>query len=212
MIITIDGPVASGKSSVARALSQHLDIYYLYTGLLYRSVAHVLATTDETLDDLSFISCISYSYQDDKPQLLYGEQDITKHLAHESLSQQASIVSANPHVRTALLPLQHQVGKTFDLVADGRDCGSVVFPHAPYKFYLTASIDVRAQRLLSDTKRGGVVQTLYGAIEEITARDKRDMEREVAPLRVPEGGVTIDNSDMSIEKTVQQMLAHITCS
>ncbi len=212
MIITIDGPVASGKSSLARELSQHLGIYYLYTGLLYRSVAHILATTDASLDDLSFISQISYSYHDGKPCLLFGKSDITKFLSHESLSGQASIVSANPAVREALLPLQQKVGECFDVVADGRDCGSVVFPHAPFKFYLTASIAVRAKRLLGDAKRGGVVQTLDDAKREIAARDKRDMEREVAPLRVPQGAVMIDNSDMTIAQTLQEMLAHITCT
>ena len=109
------------------------------------------------------------------------------------------------------MPLQHQAGKTFDLVADGRDCGSVVFPHAAYKFYLTASLEVRANRLLHDATRGGVVQSFEDAKKDIERRDKRDMERTVAPLRIPEGGVTIDNSNATIEETVQQMLAHITC-
>ena len=203
-IITIDGPVASGKSTAAQLLSQQLGYYYLYTGLLYRSVAYLQEHLGE---DLSCIPKLSYSYANGKPRLCYAGSDITAHLSLESLSSHASKISTNPHVRAALLPIQHNVAKKFKIIADGRDCGSVVFPHAPFKFYLTASLDVRAQRLLQDKQRN--MANSAAARESIIARDKRDMEREVAPLRVPEGAITIDNSNMTIEETVQEMLRHI---
>lgn len=237
MIITIDGPVASGKSSVAKRLAEELKMYYLYTGLFYRAVAYILLKKIEeergekgsfpiveecAFEDfvkklgpehLDFAKNIFYDYRKDgdesQPHLFYLSEDITKKLFLSSLDQYASIVSAQKNVRDVLLDLQRDVAARYDIVADGRDCGTVVFPDADYKFYLTADVETRAQRLMSDKTRGELKRDLEKVKAEVEARDKRDQEREVAPLKVPETAVIIDNSSMTLEETVSKFLSHI---
>lgn len=236
MIITIDGPVASGKSSVAKVLARELNIYYLYTGLLYRAVAFVFlkklkdkqkykdeVITDEIFElnvksleskDLEFIKAICYDYgkneAESRPYIFYQEKDITQDLYDISLEQFASIISANKFVRHALLDLQRDIAKRYDIVADGRDCGSVVFPDADYKFYLTASSDVRAQRLMLDESRGKIERNLEKVKAELEQRDKRDSEREVAPLTIPENAIVIDNSKLTLELTIDKFLQSLS--
>lgn len=224
MIITIDGPVASGKSSVAQALATHMGFYYLYTGLLYRAFAYLLKKKYDTEisqfltcvgpcvvqpADLVMIAGIEYGYVDGKPHITIYGTAVADELYHHDIDQLASIVSANKDVREALLPLQRQIGKKYDIIADGRDCGSVVFPDADYKFYLTASVDVRAERVMNDAKRKNGDVDAVKIRQEIEARDQRDMQREVAPLRVPEGAIVIDNSLLTLEETLDAFLDYI---
>ena len=224
MIITIDGPAASGKSWVAQALASRLGCYYLYTGLLYRAFAYLLknkygAQISQIVtcigpcvvqeDDLALIESIDYSYDDGKPQITIDGRNVTEELYHTDVDQLASIISANKIVRERLLPLQRRDGKKYDIVADGRDCGSVVFPDADYKFYLTASLDVRAKRLVSDAKRKNGDMNVEKIREELEVRDQRDTQREVAPLRVPEGATVIDNSALTKDDTLQEFLHYI---
>jgi cytidylate kinase len=207
MIITIDGPVASGKSSVAKILAKELNMYYLYTGMLYRAVAHVLLQEKHTQDDLSWIKNISYTYQNSKPHVFFNNEEITDKLNHFSLDKKASIVSADKNVRAALLDLQRDIAKENDVIADGRDCGSVVFPNADFKFYLTASVDARAKRVMSDPARGERVKDIEEIKKEIEERDKRDSERDVAPLSIPKNAIVVDSSNLTFDETVQEFLS-----
>ncbi|QQR49283.1 (d)CMP kinase [bacterium] len=224
MIITIDGPVASGKSSVAQALATRMGFYYLYTGLLYRAFAYLLkkkydAEISQFLTcvgpcvvqpaDLMMTAGIDYAYVDGKPRITIYGSAVVDELYHHDIDQLASIVSANKAVREALLPLQRHIGKRYDIIADGRDCGSVVFPDADYKFYLTASVDVRAQRVLNDAKRKNGDIDAAKIRQELEARDQRDMNREVAPLRIPEGAIVIDNSTLTFKETLDAFLQNI---
>lgn len=214
MIITIDGPVASGKSSVARSLAQKLDFYYLNTGFLYRGVAYILQQKNisqeslSSLDwsDLLFVQDFVYQYQDQKPRLLYNNQDITPLLYSSQIDQLASQVSAHVCVREALLGLQRQIGREHNIVTDGRDCGSVVFPDAAVKFYLTADAAVRATRLMSDEGRDYACMTLDQAIAAVKERDTRDQTRDIAPLKVPDNALIIDNSLLTMDQTLEVML------
>lgn len=220
MIITIDGPAASGKSSVARALAQRLKIFYLYTGLLYRAVAYLLAEkySDHVsqgscsgpfkidASDLSLIQKITYIYEQGQPQLFFEGKNITHFLNTPEIDQLSSLVGACKSVRDALLPVQHVIAQKYEIIADGRDCGSVVFTRADYKFYLTASLSVRAQRRFLDLKRRGEVADLEKVKIDLEERDHRDMNREIAPLKIPENGLVIDNSTMSFEETVEAFL------
>jgi len=208
MIITIDGPVASGKSSVARVLAKELKIYYLYTGLLYRAVAYIMNERDDD-QDLSFIKNIAYDYgkgEEARPFIFYDGKDIADLLYESSVGERASIVSARKEVRDALIDLQRDVAKRYDIVADGRDCGTVVFPDADFKFYLTADVDVRATRLMLDETRGLMGKSLEEAKARLQERDRRDTERDVSPLTIPEGAVIIDNSGMTEKKTIEKFL------
>lgn len=224
MIITIDGPVASGKSTVAQALATRLGFYYLYTGLLYRAFAYLLKKKYGTEinqfltcvgpcvvqpADLVMIAGIEYAYVDGKPHITIYGSAVSDELYHHDIDQLASIVSANKEVREALLPLQRHIGKKYDIIADGRDCGSVVFPNADYKFYLTASVDVRAQRVMNDVKRKNSDVDAAKIRQEIEARDQRDMNREVAPLRIPEGAIVIDNSVLSFDETLAALISYV---
>jgi cytidylate kinase len=212
MIITIDGPVASGKSSVAKAIAKELKIYYLYTGLLYRAVAYLLRKKNIqkiTPETLSFVKDITYEcgVLNAEPRIFYKDEDVTKNLYDMSISQYTSEISVNKVVRDALIAIQQGIAKRYDIVADGRDCGSVVFPNADYKFYLTADVDARAQRLLLDRRRGA--EDLEKVKVQLQERDKRDKEREVSPLVVPEGAIIIDNSKISLAETIDKFLKHL---
>ncbi len=255
MIITIDGPTASGKSSVAKALAKQLGMHCLNTGLLYRAVAYLLGqhgdgsypstgsgraaissgraaissgqelgekTTHPALvvslsnhasavsgNDLRMINDLRYEYQDDKSHIFYKDQDITDHLFDDAISQRASIVSACREIREKLLSLQRDVAKKYDVVADGRDCGTVVFPDADFKFYLTARTQVRAQRRLHDLAKLGSPIDLPAMIKSLEERDQRDMNREVAPLVIPPDAIVIDSSDLTLQETVEVFLKEI---
>jgi cytidylate kinase len=223
MIITIDGPVASGKSSVARALAHKLNFYYLYTGLLYRAVAYIVLTegrlrnplTEEavraiTTEDLGFVSQLVYRYHDNAPHIAYRGIDITSYLCDAAYEQPASLLSANPNVRAALLEFQRTVARAHDVIADGRDCGSVVFPHADIKFFLTADVDTRARRLWNDQTRNQGTASFEDIKQGLIKRDERDQHRAIAPLIVPEGAVVIDSSHLTFEQTIQRFLDAIT--
>ncbi|KKP24862.1 MAG: Cytidylate kinase [candidate division TM6 bacterium GW2011_GWF2_28_16] len=217
MIITIDGPAGSGKSSVAKELAERLNIYYLNTGLLYRAVGFVWLKSDPELkninlinkNNLNFIKNIEYKYVDKNPQVFYENKNITGELLNNSLSQAASLLSALPEIRQALLDLQRNVAKKYDIVCEGRDCGSVIFPNADYKFYLTATLYVRAKRIFQDKNRKDNKLTLEKVKEELEVRDLRDQTRKVAPLIIPEQAIVVDNSSLNQEETLKLLLSLI---
>ncbi|KKQ33227.1 MAG: Cytidylate kinase [candidate division TM6 bacterium GW2011_GWF2_37_49] len=220
MIITIDGPAASGKSSIATEICKRLKMVPLKTGLLYRAVAYILVqeldktinieTPNElSINDLNFIKDITYEFTDGIAHVLFKGKDVTEKLSFSSIDQIASIVSANKNVRELLLDVQRQIATKYNIVADGRDCGSVVFPSADYKFYLTATAEARAKRVMADVARKAETRTLEDVQKDIELRDKRDKERDVAPLIVPSDAITIDNTNLDFEQTVQEFLKHI---
>jgi CMP/dCMP kinase len=221
MSITIDGPAASGKSTVAQQLAKKLGYYYLNTGLLYRAVAYILmqqrgdgALNEKTIqhltdDDVTLAHNLDYDFHDGKSTISYRGEDITPHLYTADIDKAASIVSTSFIVREALIAVQQAVAENYKIVADGRDCGTVVFPKAQYKFYLTADARTRAHRLMADDKRTYGAMDIEDVIKIIEDRDYRDEHRPIAPLRVPTEAVVIDNSDMTLEETVQEFLQYI---
>lgn len=220
MIITIDGPVASGKSSVAQELGERLGLFYLNTGLLYRAVAYILihefrktinweVPFEVEPEELDFIKNISYEFISGEPHILFKEKDITDSLQDASFDQVASMVSTSKSVREKLLSVQRKIGEKYNIIADGRDCGSKVFPKADYKFFLTASVDARVRRILTDPKRKLEGKTYDEIKQEIEARDKRDQERAVAPLIIPNDAIIIDNSRLNFKETIDTFLRYI---
>lgn len=220
MIITIDGPSASGKSSAARVLAEKLNFYYLSTGMLFRALAYELVITcgytveqlenPATEDILELCKDIRYCYDvKRKEHVFFKEQDITKYLKTRDGDDWSSRISRHPVIRAAIVTLQREIAQEQALVIDGRDCGSIVFPSADYKFFLTASVEVRAQRWIKDQERLGNHITVQEAEEAIRQRDDRDMHREHSPLVVPEGAIIIDNSSLSLERTIELMLTVI---
>lgn len=220
MIITIDGPAASGKSSVATEICKQLKMVPLKTGLLYRAVAYILVqelgkiinsetSQNLSIEDLSFIKDINYEFSDGVARIFFKSKDITKKLSFSSIDQMASIVSSNKNVRDLLLDVQRQIATKYNIVADGRDCGSVVFPSADYKFYLTATSSARAKRVMADPTRKAETRTVEDIQKDIELRDKRDKERDIAPLTIPADAIIIDNTNLDFEQTVQEFLKHI---
>lgn len=222
MIITIDGPAASGKSTIARILARNLGYYYLCSGLLYRALSYLLITergyTLETLNELKqedINYCFdekrfSYQYNCEKGEhIFFDTSDITPYLKDKRIDQAASLISIHHDVRHAITHMQHFIASTHDIVIDGRDVGSVIFPHAAYKFFVTARVEIRAQRWQKDQEKYDHHVSLQDAIALITERDDRDTNRPTAPLVIPENAIIVDTSDLSIEQTIQHMLTYI---
>lgn len=222
MVITIDGPAGSGKSTVAQALAQKLGFYYINTGLLYRALTFLLLKREgyseqdlahpRTEDLKRYLELVHFSYHYSSTghvTITFEELNITPFLKDEEIDRGASIISVNPIVRKALHEMQHRIKEKHDVVIEGRDTGSSVFPHAEYKFFLTASLQERARRWQQMQEHRGHTVTLAQAEESLKERDRRDKERTVAPLIVPEGAIEIDSTDMSIDQVIQEMMKHI---
>jgi cytidylate kinase len=222
MIITLDGPMASGKSSVARAVAHELGYYFLSTGLLYRGLAYLLVDRygyDEQKllapDIVDVERCFApedfaYCYDALKGErYIFNGVDITESLKNKMIDHYASLVSIHPQVRSMLTVVQRTIAVHHNVVIEGRDSGSVVFPYAEYKFFLTASPTVRAQRWLQDQRAQGVFLPLGQALQELTKRDERDKNRAIAPLIIPEGALVIDSSDLIKQAVVAQIIASV---
>jgi cytidylate kinase len=222
MIITIDGPAASGKSTIARMTAEKLTFYYLNTGLLYRAVTYLLMNqygyTQQDLtavknDDL--VACTDatrfvYSYSPiDGPSVVYNNKNITCFLKDPVIDQCVSLISPQASVREALSHLQRAIAHDHDVVVEGRDVGSVVFPDADYKLYLTASLDVRGTRWKNYQETKGNNYSLEEAKDRIGQRDLQDKSRSHSPLIIPDQAIIIDNSQLSLEESVQEILKHI---
>lgn len=222
MIITLDGPCGSGKSTLAQLLAQKLGCFYINSGYLYRSLAYILVheygydehrlrTSD--IRDIQFIldpNNFVYQYQDGLAQVFYCGHEITHHLKASLVSHHASIISAYPHVRESIVPLQQHFAKLYDIVTDGRDCGTEIYPHAQFKFYITASPQIRAQRLQKDLERKGVIISIEDVLQTTIARDQRDMQRVSCPLRKADDAIEIDTSFQSVEEVLDRMITIIS--
>ena len=210
MIITIDGPSVSGKSTVAHLLAQELDYFYLNTGMLYRGFAYAVVraqideidVTDQKISDI--IDHLSYTSNAQVIMQLNGK-DITHYLYLKDIDQAASKISALSIVRKHIDAWQHALADGRNSVIDGRDSGSVVFAHADFKFYVTASDDVRAQRWLKKQSEQGNTYSFDYALEQIRLRDQRDMNRAVSPLVIPKDATIITNDGSEPLAVVEQI-------
>lgn len=218
-VIAIDGPAASGKSTVARRLSEALGIAYINTGALYRAVAWKLyrcgldpySVTPGQVDQVLAETTISYEkITPDAPlEIKIDGVFPGTELRRAEISAAASKVATMPNVRAWLLDLQRGMAKLGRIVMEGRDIGTAVFPDAQFKFFLTASPLVRARRRLSQSGETVDGATLESVARDIAARDEQDSNRAVAPLRRAEDAVFVDNSEWEIEQTLQFMLDQI---
>lgn len=220
MIITLDGPCGSGKSTLAQMLAQKLGFFYINSGYLYRSLAYLLVhelgydnlkLQNIALEDITYLlhpDHFVYTYQQGIAQVFFKGIDITQYLKTAEVSSHASIISAYPYVRASIVPLQQHFATLYDLVTDGRDCGTEIYPQAGYKFYITATAHVRAQRLLQDLERKGAHVSFQDVLDATLARDQRDMQRASCPLRKADDAIEIDTSEKTIDQVLEEM-AHI---
>jgi 3-phosphoshikimate 1-carboxyvinyltransferase len=207
-VICIDGPTASGKGTLAAQVALKLGYHLLDSGSLYRLSAFAARRAGVSLDDGEALAKIAQSLpvRFSADRVLLGNQDVTEAIRGESAGMDASRVSAQPELRKALLALQHSFRTLPGLVADGRDMGTVIFPDAALKIYLTASAVQRAKRRHKQLISKGNQATLADIQADLEARDARDMSRQAAPLRPADDAKLLDNSDVSIEKSTHQVL------
>ncbi|MCK9195661.1 MAG: (d)CMP kinase [Syntrophales bacterium] len=218
LIVTIDGPAGSGKSTVSKALAKRLSYLYLDTGALYRAVAYLIGregvseNDEQTLYDLLRGADICLQKSGDVLQVYVNGEDVTGYLRTEEIGLTASKISTLPLIREMLLPIQRKAGAQGGIVTEGRDMGTVVFPDADVKFFLDASESERIQRRFMElSNRGDGIP--YGNIaRDMRQRDLQDRERTVAPLRPHEEAVIIDTSSMTIAEVVEAMLRIINDS
>ncbi len=214
-VLTIDGPSGSGKGTISRHVAQALGWHYLDSGAIYRAVGLAAAWEQVDLGDPDAVAACAARADihfetgvgSGEPRVIVNGKDATHQLRMETAGAAASAIAAMPPVRAALLELQRGFRRPPGLVADGRDMGTVIFPDAGIKVFLTASAEERAQRRYKQLKDKGVSVTLAGLLGEILARDARDASRAVAPLRAADDAVHIDTTGLGIDAVVAQVLA-----
>lgn len=211
-VVTLDGPSGSGKGTVSRAVARRVGWHLLDSGALYRLVA--LAGIEHNLDPddiegharIAASMPVRFGTEREGERVLLAERDVTGAIRTETLGQGASRVAAWPAVRAALLGRQRAFAEPPGLIADGRDMGTVVFPHAPLKIFLTASAEERARRRYNQLKEKGSGASLSALSREIAERDARDSTRAVAPLVPAESAARIDSTELSIEAVVESVI------
>ena len=207
-VIAIDGPSASGKGTVAAQVARALGFHYLDSGALYRLAALAAHDAGVDLDDEEALAASAGRMRvefRDGATCLEG-RDVTAALRSEEVGAAASRVAAKPRVRQALLARQRGFRTLPGLVADGRDMGSVVFPDAPLKVFLTAGVDTRAERRYKQLMEKGMYAKIGDVVEELRRRDERDSSRPVAPLKHYPDAIFLDTTGLSVEEAVRQIL------
>ena len=213
-VLTIDGPAGAGKGTISRRVAQALNWAYLDSGALYRAVGIAAAWEGIGLDEpMELAACASrtdikfISQHIEEPIILINGKEATADIRSELAGSMASALAAQPEVRKALIDLQRSYRKAPGLVADGRDMGTVIFPDAPFKFFLTASAMERANRRHKQLMEKGVSVKLESLLHEIVARDERDANRTVAPLKPADDAIVIDSTAMPIDAVIDQVLS-----
>jgi cytidylate kinase len=219
-VVAIDGPAGAGKSTVATLVAERLGYLLLNTGALYRTVALAAERAGISWDDAGALSDFATKLSanqavrleraaDGTLRTLLAGEDVTRFLRSQSMGEGASKVSAVPGVRMALLALQRTAGASGGVVLEGRDIGTVVFPDAEVKVFLTASVDVRAGRRFNELVGRGERADLEAIREEVLERDGRDSTRAVAPLRQAPDAVELDSTTLGVEEVVSQIVERV---
>jgi len=212
LIITIDGPAGSGKSTTARRAAERLAYRYLDSGALYRAVTWAALQKHIDLDDQEQVARLARSLaiemqtDNDGLRVLLNDQDITQEIRLPTVTEAIAPVAANPGVREALLETQRRFGRSGGVVAEGRDMGTVVFPEADLKFFMIASLEERAKRRQAELAVKGISVSVSDLIEQIEGRDQKDRHRVHSPLCKPNGAIEIDTSRLTIEEQVAMVV------
>jgi CMP/dCMP kinase len=208
-VVTIDGPTASGKGTVAQKVAQHLGFHYLDSGALYRLTALSVLRRNTPLDDEHALAKAAEHLHChfNGAHIFLANEDVTNDIRAEEVGNMASKIAAIPTVRQALYGLQLSFRQQPGLVADGRDMGTVIFPHAGLKVFLTASVDARAQRRYKQLIDKGFSANMEDLSKDLTERDARDSNRSSAPLKAAQGAHLLDTSAMTADQAVEQVLS-----
>lgn len=218
-VLTLDGPSGSGKGTIGQICASKLGWNYLDSGAIYRGLSWLAEESGVAVDDIDGLVALANSMKlvchvklNDVAQIEINGQIVTDQLRTEETGELASKIAPIPEVRQALFKMQQRSKLLPGLVADGRDMGTKVFPDAPYKVFLTASAEVRAQRRFEQLKSKGFDVNLARLLESIQARDVRDSSRQVSPLKPASDALLLDTSDLTIDEVVTQILNFINQS
>jgi cytidylate kinase len=221
LIVAIDGPAGAGKSTVARALAQRFGLLNLESGAMYRAFALKALRTGVATNDAAALESLAHTTQvrlesgSEGNRVLLDSADVTDQLRTPKITAAASEVSIHPPIRRWLVSLQQALGAQGNVVMEGRDIGTVVFPHAPVKIFLDASPERRGERRYEQTRVDGqtrgnaaaATQLPTAVLEEIRERDRRDRTRKDSPLRPADDAITLDSTDLSLEEVIEQAAA-----
>jgi cytidylate kinase len=219
-VVAIDGPAGAGKTTVTQRVADRLGYLLLGTGALYRAVALAATRAEIPWHEATRVGSLARELvrrggleivrsETGKQRIVLDGEDITDELYSERMGGGASEVSAVPAVRAALLDVQRAAGKAGGIVAEGRDVGTVVFPDAEAKFFLTASVEVRARRRYDEMLRRGIEADLEAIRQDVVERDHRDSTREIAPLTQAPDAVLVDSSEMTPDAVVDRIVSHV---
>jgi cytidylate kinase len=216
MVITIDGPAGTGKSTVARTVAQRLGFNFLDTGAMYRAIGLAALRREVSLQDareLAFVArhCrVEFDWSKNPPGVLLNSEPVGHLLRGTDATEAAKFVAQVPAIRYKLVEEQRRIGHEHgNLVTEGRDQGSVVFPDAPFKFYLTATSEERAHRRARELRARGEIVDEKTILREIMDRDAKDQSRAVGPLAIPDGAVVVDTTRLSMEEVVERIVTTV---
>jgi len=214
-IIAVDGPSGAGKSTVSQKLAEKLGYLYLDTGAMYRAAALRAMRLGLDLDDPNAVRRaaegldIVLSKADDHLRVLLAGEDVSREIRGPEMGMAASRISRHLVIREKLWELQRRLGKRGGVVAEGRDVGTMVFPDADFKFYVTASAEERARRRCKELSDKGYRVKLEDILEEVKKRDEQDSKRELAPLKPADDAIEVDTTCLKVEEAVERILSHI---
>lgn len=213
-VLALDGPSGAGKGTIGQLCAVKFGWHYLDSGAIYRGLGWLADSENVSTDDIDGLvsladsmSLVCHVCETDSATIEINGQMVTDQLRTDEAGQLASQIAPIPEVRAALLKMQQRCRKAPGLVADGRDMGTTVFPDAPFKVFLTASAEIRAQRRFDQLKAKGMDVNLARLLESIQARDVRDSSRDASPLKPAEDALVLDTSDLSIDEVVARILA-----
>ena len=210
MIIAIDGPSASGKSTTARCIAEKLKILHIDTGAMYRAITlaciqnRVMHTDSDDL--VSLIENINISF-DSNNQVCINKKNVESLIRNQVVTSQVSNFSAVRIIREKMVDRQRQISKNNDCVIEGRDIGTVVFPNADFKFYLDASAEIRASRRMTEFKNNGEIVVYDDVVRKIKERDHFDMNRKISPLTKAKEAIVIDTTDLDIKEQIKKIIS-----
>ncbi len=211
-IIAIDGPAGSGKSTTARLVAEKLGFTYLDTGALYRAVTWLALhkgidlSDEDTIAEAARKAHFHIESERDKTRVLVDGRDISDAIRTQEISNKVSLVASYPKVRQLMVSLQRELAAQADVVVEGRDIGTVVFPDADLKIFLTASVDARTRRRMQELQARGVRISFEELKQDIIERDRKDSERASSPLRKAEDAIELDNTELSIDQQVDAIV------
>jgi cytidylate kinase len=215
-VITIDGPAGAGKSTVSKILAKKLDYIYLDTGALYRALAYKALKLKISLDEVSSLADLCSHTKvilkniGGQMKVSVDGEDVEEKIRTEEVGLAASKISTFAVVRERLLNLQREAGAEGGIVAEGRDMGSVVFPHADYKFYLDAKLEERIKRRYEELLIKDASVEYQSIQKDMFARDNQDKQREIAPLKAPDDAIIIDSDNLSVQEVVDKIIFYIS--